>query len=97
MKELNQFKRSVKMLNSGSKNVNEILRSQRMESRHRGLGFLEEGSSRGTTLVKAKPVAEQHPGQKVNQNQGKPPASQRKTRNALIRPYSEQKRDSHTC
>ncbi|CAM8935172.1 unnamed protein product [Rhodiola kirilowii] len=42
IKELNQLKQSVKMLNSGSKNLNEILRSQRMESGHRGLGFTEE-------------------------------------------------------
>ncbi|CAM8965341.1 unnamed protein product [Rhodiola kirilowii] len=68
MKELNQLKQSVKMLNSGSKNLNEILRSQRMESGHRGLGFTEEGSSKGTTFVKAKPVAEQNPEQKVKQN-----------------------------
>ncbi|CAM8893232.1 unnamed protein product [Rhodiola kirilowii] len=113
MKELNQLKQSVKMLNSGSKNLNEILRSQRMESGHRGLGFIEEGSSKGTTFVKAKPVAEQNPKQKVKQNlgdkvrqhprqkvdlsQGKTIAGQRRTRNDHIISFSQQRKDSRTC
>ncbi|CAM8888115.1 unnamed protein product [Rhodiola kirilowii] len=84
MKELNQLKQSVKMLNSGSKNLSKILRSQTMESGHRGLGYTKEGSSKGTTFVKAKTVAEQQSKQseqKLNQNQGKPPARQRKIHN----------------
>ncbi|CAM8986825.1 unnamed protein product [Rhodiola kirilowii] len=90
MKELSQVKRSVKMLNSGSKNLNNILKSQRMESGHRGLGFTEKGCSKGSTFVKAKPVVVQPPGQKVTQNQEKTPANQRKIRNAHTRPHSEQ-------
>ncbi|CAM8951476.1 unnamed protein product [Rhodiola kirilowii] len=67
-KELNHLKQSVRMLNSGTKDLNDILRSQRMESGHRGLGFTEEGSSSGTVFVKTKPVAEQNPEQKLKQH-----------------------------
>ncbi|CAM9000303.1 unnamed protein product [Rhodiola kirilowii] len=90
MKELNQLKQSVKMLNSGSKNLNEILRSQSMVSGHRGLGYMKEGSSKGTTLVKAKKVAEQQSDQseqKLNQNQGKPPARQKKSHNDHVNQF----------
>ncbi|CAM8999859.1 unnamed protein product [Rhodiola kirilowii] len=67
--ELNHLKQSVRMLNSGTKDLNDILRSQRMESGHRGLGFTEEGSSSGTVFVKDKPVAEQNPEQKLKLHQ----------------------------
>ncbi|CAM8926144.1 unnamed protein product [Rhodiola kirilowii] len=70
-KELNHLKQSVRMLNSGTKDLNDILWSQRMESGHRGLGFTEEGTSNGTTLVKAQHVTEQRSEQKVKQSRGK--------------------------
>ncbi|CAM8934657.1 unnamed protein product [Rhodiola kirilowii] len=57
-KELNELKRSVRMLNSGTSNLNDILRSQRMESGHRGLGFTEGSSSKGTTFVETEQVSE---------------------------------------
>ncbi|CAM8965490.1 unnamed protein product [Rhodiola kirilowii] len=66
--ELNHLKQSVRMLNSGTKNLNDILRSQRMESGHRGLGFTGEGSSKGTMSTKARPVSEQKLEQKVRQH-----------------------------
>ncbi|CAM8926216.1 unnamed protein product [Rhodiola kirilowii] len=66
--ELNHLKQSVRMLNSGTKDLNDILRSQRMESGHRGLGFTGEGSSKGTMFTKARPVSEQKPEQKVRQH-----------------------------
>ncbi|CAM8899906.1 unnamed protein product [Rhodiola kirilowii] len=62
-KELNELKRSVRMLNSGTSNLNDILRSQRMESGHRGLGFTEGSSSKGTTFVETEQVSEQLPEQ----------------------------------
>ncbi|CAM8978333.1 unnamed protein product [Rhodiola kirilowii] len=78
-KELNELKRSVRMLNSGTDDLNDILGSQRMESVYRGLGFSEGSSSRGTTLVKAKQVLEQSAEQKVKQSKGKKVADHRKT------------------
>ncbi|CAM8999026.1 unnamed protein product [Rhodiola kirilowii] len=78
-KELNDLKRSVRMLNSGTNDLNDILESQRMESGHRGLGFTEESSSKGTTFVKAKQVTEQSAEQKVKQSKGKNIADIRKT------------------
>ncbi|CAM8934302.1 unnamed protein product [Rhodiola kirilowii] len=66
--ELNHLKQSVRMLNSGTKNLNAILRSQGMESGHRGLGFTGEGSSKGTMSTKARPVSEQKPEHKVRQH-----------------------------
>ncbi|CAM8880776.1 unnamed protein product [Rhodiola kirilowii] len=77
-KELNHLKQSVRMLNSGTKNLNDILRSQRTESGHRGLGHTKEGCSSGTVFVKTNPVVEQnseqllkqHQRQKVNQHLG---------------------------
>ncbi|CAM8932100.1 unnamed protein product [Rhodiola kirilowii] len=54
MKELSKFKRSAKMLNSGSKNLESILRSQRIEDGHRGIGFNGNSGSHKTSSVKAK-------------------------------------------
>ncbi|CAM8902326.1 unnamed protein product [Rhodiola kirilowii] len=54
MKELSKFKRSAKMLNSGSNNLESILRSQRIEDGHRGLGFNGNSASYKTSSVKAK-------------------------------------------
>ncbi|CAM8940967.1 unnamed protein product [Rhodiola kirilowii] len=70
-KELNDLKRSVRMLNSGTNDLNDFLESQRMESGYRGLGFTEESSSKGTTFVKAKQVTEPSTEQKVEQSKGK--------------------------
>ncbi|CAM8957000.1 unnamed protein product [Rhodiola kirilowii] len=42
------------MLNSGSKNLESILRSKRIEEGHRGLGFNENSSSDKTSSVEAK-------------------------------------------
>ncbi|CAM8959835.1 unnamed protein product [Rhodiola kirilowii] len=90
-KELNHLKQSVRMLNSGTNDLNDILRSQRMKSGHRGLGFMKEGTSKGTTFVKARPVSEhqseqkvrQHPRQKVDlsqeQSKGKNRADHKET------------------
>ncbi|CAM8969277.1 unnamed protein product [Rhodiola kirilowii] len=68
-KELNHLKQSVRMLNSGTKDLNDILRSQRTESGHRGLGFTKEGCSSGTVVVKTNPVAEQYPEQQLKLHQ----------------------------
>ncbi|CAM8977850.1 unnamed protein product [Rhodiola kirilowii] len=68
-KELNHLKQSVRMLNSGTKNLNDILRSQRTESGHRGLGFTKAGCSSGTVAVKTNPVAEQYPEQQLKLHQ----------------------------
>ncbi|CAM8964908.1 unnamed protein product [Rhodiola kirilowii] len=95
-KELNELKRSVRMLNSGTSNLNDILRSQRMESGHRGLGFTEGSSSKGTTFVETEQVSEQlseqmvrkHPRQKVD-------LSQDKSRTTYL--SSNQKKDLLTC
>ncbi|CAM8978189.1 unnamed protein product [Rhodiola kirilowii] len=89
-KELVQLQQSVRMLNSGSKNLNEILNAQRMETGRRGLGFTGESSSKGSTRVKTNYVSEQmpeqkvreHPRQKVDLSQVKPKGSQRRTGNA---------------
>ncbi|CAM8880395.1 unnamed protein product [Rhodiola kirilowii] len=78
-KELNHLKQTVRMLNSGTKDLNDILRSQRMESGHRGLGFTKEGTSKGTTLVKTTQVMDQLPEQKVKQSKGKNLADHKKT------------------
>ncbi|CAM8902949.1 unnamed protein product [Rhodiola kirilowii] len=85
--ELNHLKQSVRMLNSGTKNLNDILRSQRMESGHRGLGFTGEGNSKGTRFVKTRPVSEQkselkvrqHPRQKIDLHPEQPNSVQRRT------------------
>ncbi|CAM8880922.1 unnamed protein product [Rhodiola kirilowii] len=57
-KELTHLKQSVRMLNSGSKNLDEILNAQRMEAGRRGLGFVGIRSSKDTVCVKAKSVSE---------------------------------------
>ncbi|CAM8895564.1 unnamed protein product [Rhodiola kirilowii] len=67
-KELNHLKQLVRMLNCGTNDLNDILRSQRMKSGHRGLGFTKESTSKGTTFVKARPVSEHQPEQKVRQH-----------------------------
>ncbi|CAM8990031.1 unnamed protein product [Rhodiola kirilowii] len=67
-KELNHLKQSVRMLNSGTNDLNDILRSHRLESGHRGLGFTKEGTSKGSSCVKARSVSEHLPGQKVRQH-----------------------------
>ncbi|CAM8937397.1 unnamed protein product [Rhodiola kirilowii] len=67
-KELDHLKQSVRMLNSSTNDLKEILNCQRRESGHRGLGFTGEGSSTGTTFVKTRPVSEQQPEQKVRQH-----------------------------
>ncbi|CAM8997743.1 unnamed protein product [Rhodiola kirilowii] len=68
-KELNHLKQSVRMLNSGTKDLNDILRTQRAETGHRGLGLTREGCSSGTVFVKTNPVAEQNPEQQLKQHQ----------------------------
>ncbi|CAM8975386.1 unnamed protein product [Rhodiola kirilowii] len=78
-KELNHLKQSARMLNSGTEDLNDILRSQRMESGHRGLGFTEEGTSKGTILVKAQQVTDQLPEHKVEQSKGKNRADHKET------------------
>ncbi|CAM8905585.1 unnamed protein product [Rhodiola kirilowii] len=78
-KELNHLKQSVRMLNSGTRDLNDILRSRRMESGHRGLGFTKEGTSKGTTFVEAKQVMDQLPKQKVKQAKGKNLVDHKKT------------------
>ncbi|CAM8899884.1 unnamed protein product [Rhodiola kirilowii] len=109
-KELNHLKQSVRMLNSGNKDLNDILRSQRMESGHRGLGFAKEGTSKGTTFVKAQQVMDQPPEQKVKQSKGKNLTDHKKTHSTpsggktrgtpvQSRDYSpvKQRRDWRTC
>ncbi|CAM8990879.1 unnamed protein product [Rhodiola kirilowii] len=66
MKELSKFKGSAKMLNSGSKNLESILRSQRIEDGHRGLGFNGNNGSDKTLAVKAKLKPAQRAEQSVN-------------------------------
>ncbi|CAM8953810.1 unnamed protein product [Rhodiola kirilowii] len=66
MKELSKFKRSAKTLNSGSKNLESILRSQRIEDGHRGLGFNGNSGSDTTSSVKAKLKPPQRVEQSVN-------------------------------
>ncbi|CAM9000230.1 unnamed protein product [Rhodiola kirilowii] len=66
MKELSKFKGSAKMLNSGSKNLESILRSQRIEDGHRGLGFNGNSGSDKTSSVKAKLKPAQRAEQSVN-------------------------------
>ncbi|CAM8876573.1 unnamed protein product [Rhodiola kirilowii] len=77
--ELNHLKQSVRMLNSGTKDLNDILRSQRMESGHRGFRFTEEGTSKGTAFVKALQVTDQLSKQKVKQSKGKNRADHKET------------------
>ncbi|CAM8965633.1 unnamed protein product [Rhodiola kirilowii] len=107
--ELNHLKQSVRMLNSGTKNLNDILRSQRMESGHRGLGFTGEGSSKGTTLVKTRPVSEQkteqkteqkvrqHPRQKIDLQQEQPNIGPRRDGTMHFGSHSAQRKEWRTC
>ncbi|CAM8890002.1 unnamed protein product [Rhodiola kirilowii] len=103
--ELNHLKQSVRMLNSGTKNLNDILRSQRLESGHRGLGFPGEGSSKGTTFVKTRPVSEQkseqkvrqHPRRKVDLHQEQPNSGQRRTRTVHFGSPPAQRKEWRTC
>ncbi|CAM8954358.1 unnamed protein product [Rhodiola kirilowii] len=95
-KELNELKRSVRMLNSGTSNLNDILRSQRMESGHRGLGFTEGSSSKGTAFVETEQVSEQLPEQMVRKHpRQKVGLSQDKSRTTYL--SSNQKKDLLTC
>ncbi|CAM8889874.1 unnamed protein product [Rhodiola kirilowii] len=95
-KELNELKRSVRLLNSGTNNLNDILRSQRMESGHRGLGFTEGSSSKGTTFVETEQVSEQLPEQMVRKHpRQKVDLSQDKSRTTYL--SSNQKKDLLTC
>ncbi|CAM8920967.1 unnamed protein product [Rhodiola kirilowii] len=95
-KELNELKRSVRMLNSGKSNLNDISRSQRMESGHRGLGFTEGSSSKGTTFVETEQVSEQLPEQMVRKHpRQKVDLSQDKSRTTYL--SSNQKKDLLTC
>ncbi|CAM8998996.1 unnamed protein product [Rhodiola kirilowii] len=55
IEELNNLKKSVKMLNSGTKDLDSILGAQRIGGGHKGLGFTGGSSSEKTTFVKAKP------------------------------------------
>ncbi|CAM8895640.1 unnamed protein product [Rhodiola kirilowii] len=66
MKELSKFKRLAKMWKSGSKNLESILRSQRIEDGHRGLGFNGNSGSDKTSSVKAKLKPAQRAEQSVN-------------------------------
>ncbi|CAM8887350.1 unnamed protein product [Rhodiola kirilowii] len=95
-KELNELKRSVRMLNSGTNNLNDILGSQRMESGHRGLGFTKESSSKGTIFVETEHVSEQLPEQKVRKHpRQKVDLSQDKSRTTYLTP--NQKKELCTC
>ncbi|CAM8997375.1 unnamed protein product [Rhodiola kirilowii] len=95
-KELTHFKQSVRMLNSGSENLDEILNAQRMEAGCRGLGFVGKRSSKDTMCVKAKSVSEQLPEQKVRKHpRQKVDLSQDKSRTTYL--SSNQKKDLLTC
>ncbi|CAM8914479.1 unnamed protein product [Rhodiola kirilowii] len=95
-KELTHFKQSVRMLNSGSENLDEILNAQRMEAGRRGLGFVGKRSSKDTMCVKAKSVSEQLPEQKVRKHpRQKVDLSQDKSRTTYL--SSNQKKDLLTC
>ncbi|CAM8911493.1 unnamed protein product [Rhodiola kirilowii] len=95
-KELTHLKQSVRMLNSGSENLDEILNAQRMEAGRRGLGFVGIRSSKDTVGVKAKSVSEQLPEQKVRKHpRQKVDLSQDKSRTTYI--SSNRKKDLLTC
>ncbi|CAM8978390.1 unnamed protein product [Rhodiola kirilowii] len=103
--ELNHLKQSVRMLNYGTKNLNDILRSQRMESGHRGLGFTGEGNSKGTRFVKTRPVSEQkselkvrqHPRQKIDLHPEQPNSGQRRNGTVHFGSHSAQRKEWRTC
>ncbi|CAM8877858.1 unnamed protein product [Rhodiola kirilowii] len=53
IEELNHLKKTVKMLNSGTKDLDSILGAQRIGGGHKGLGFTRESRSGKTAFVKA--------------------------------------------
>ncbi|CAM8890146.1 unnamed protein product [Rhodiola kirilowii] len=53
LEELNNLKKSVKMLNSGTKDLEDILGAQRTSGGYKGLGFTGAYGSEKTTFVKA--------------------------------------------
>ncbi|CAM8932466.1 unnamed protein product [Rhodiola kirilowii] len=55
IEELNHLKKTVKMLNSGTKDLDSILGAQRIGGGHKGLGFTRGSSSGKTAFVKAVP------------------------------------------
>ncbi|CAM8999850.1 unnamed protein product [Rhodiola kirilowii] len=99
MKELSKFKRSAKMLNSGSKNLESILRSQRIEDGHRGLGFNGNSGSDKTSSVKVRLKPAQRVEQSVNHypekqlgNQGRKQLMPNRGRHG-----TEWRRNNRTC
>ncbi|CAM8900194.1 unnamed protein product [Rhodiola kirilowii] len=78
MEEFSWFKRVVKVMNSGSKNLDAILKSQRIEDGHRGLWFKSESSSAKTMFVKTELKPMLRLGQKMNQDLEKCPSNQRR-------------------
>ncbi|CAM8885002.1 unnamed protein product [Rhodiola kirilowii] len=52
IEELNHLKKTVKMLNSGTKDLDSILGAQRIGGGHKGLGFTRESSSGKTALLR---------------------------------------------
>ncbi|CAM8974538.1 unnamed protein product [Rhodiola kirilowii] len=99
MKELSKFKRSAKMLNLGSKNLESILRSQRIEDGHRGIGFNGNNGSDKTSSVKAKLKPAQRAEQSVNHYPDKQLGNQ--GRNQLManrgRHGTEWRKNNRTC
>ncbi|CAM8934576.1 unnamed protein product [Rhodiola kirilowii] len=99
MKELSKFKGLAKMLNSGSKNLESILRSQRIEDGHRGLGFHGNSGSDKTSAIKAKLKPAQRAEQSVNHYPEKQLGNQR--RKQLLpnrrRHGTEWRRKNRTC
>ncbi|CAM8943748.1 unnamed protein product [Rhodiola kirilowii] len=63
IEELNHLKKTVKMLNSGTKDLDSILGAQRTGGGHKGLGFTGGLSSGKTTFVKAVPQPQLVPAQ----------------------------------
>ncbi|CAM8987050.1 unnamed protein product [Rhodiola kirilowii] len=99
MKELSKFKGSAKMQNSGSKNLESILRSQRIKDGHRGLGFNDNSGSDKTSSVKAKLKPAQRAEQSVNRypekqlgNQGRKQLMPNRRRHG-----TEWRRKNRTC
>ncbi|CAM8966101.1 unnamed protein product [Rhodiola kirilowii] len=60
IEELNHLKKTVMMLNSGTKNLDSILGAQRIGGGHKGLGFSGRSGSGKTTFVKAVPQPQPH-------------------------------------
>ncbi|CAM8972652.1 unnamed protein product [Rhodiola kirilowii] len=99
MEELNQFKRSVRMFNSGLKNLNAIVKSQRVKEGHRGLGFTGRSNSGRTMFVKAELKPAQRPKQRMRQAHDKPSSYQRRKMPMTNRgrPNTEWRRDTRIC